>query len=222
MKKIILPAVLIIIAAVLILPGFLLKVRVECRSQFGECPPDLRQSLVEADNKSFYSAKKMIEKKIKSNFLVSNFTVQFKLPNILKVNLLVKKPFYAISNSGGVFDLVESEGVVVAQASSAALLYVTISGDLPAVGQNVGEKYLLALKLIDGVNKMYQTGSGVIETDTLLVDLPPKIRVIFPLAGYSREMLLGSLRLVYSNIQSGENGNTYSQIDLRYRNPVLR
>lgn len=222
MKKIILPAVFIIIAAVFVLPGFLVRVKIECRSQFGECPTDVRQALSEADNKSFYSAKKIIEKKAKSNFLVSNFTVQFKLPNILRINLLVKKPFYAVTNSGGVFDLVENEGIVVAQASNTALPYVTVSGDLPSIGQNVGEKYLLALKLIDGLNKMYQTSFGVVETDTLLVDLPPKIRVIFPLVGYSREMLLGSLRLIYSNIQNGENGNSYSQIDLRYRNPVLR
>lgn len=222
MKKIIIPVVFLFTIVIVIFFGFFIKVKIDCRSLSGECSPEIYQNLESMNGKPIFVAKREISKKLKSNFLISNFTIQFKLPDILRVYVLVKKPSYAILNSNNVFDLVESGGTVVSQASESSLPHIKISGDLPAIGQKVNDEYLLALKLIDGVNKMYQTSLGMIETDTLLVDLPQGIRVIFPLTGYSREMLLGSLRLIYSNIQSGENKNSYSQIDLRYRNPVLR
>jgi hypothetical protein len=55
----------------------------------------------------------------------------------------------------------------------------------------------------------------------LLVELPGQIRVIFPLEGDS-DILLGGLRLIYSKIKEDGNLAGYSQIDMRYKNPVLR
>jgi hypothetical protein len=68
---------------------------------------------------------------------------------------------------------------------------------------------------------MYQVGQSSIQDGSLLVELPGQIRVIFPLEGDS-EILLGSLRLIYSKVREDGNLAGYSQIDLRFTNPVLR
>jgi hypothetical protein len=53
----------------------------------------------------------------------------------------------------------------------------------------------------------------------LVVDMGTGFRVIFPLEG-DEQVLLGSLRLIYSKIQTS-NLNNYKQVDLRFANPVL-
>ena len=70
------------------------------------------------------------------------------------------------------------------------------------------------------MNDMYQVNVGNIENDSLLVDITPKVRVIFPLEG-DYKVLLGGLRLIYTKITTDYSG-IYSQIDMRYKNPVLR
>ncbi len=223
MKKIIIPATIIILLLIFFLPGLLIKVRVNCRSQYGECPFGVSDKLVGINGKRLVMARRELEKTLSTNFLVSAYTIQFKLPNILKVDLIIKKPIFALKNAtSGTFALVDKEGMVLATSSQASLPVVIINEDLPTVGSRVSEKNLFALDLIHGVYKMYQTGSGNIEGDTLLVDLPGSIRVIFPLAGIDADTLLGSLRLIYKNIRENEGGTLYSQIDLRYKNPVLR
>jgi hypothetical protein len=69
---------------------------------------------------------------------------------------------------------------------------------------------------------MYQIDTGEVQNDTLLVELPGQIRVILPLEDADSQLLLGSLRLIYSTIEGGTNKNLYKEIDMRYKNPVLR
>jgi len=45
-------------------------------------------------------------------------------------------------------------------------------------------------------------------------------RVIFPLEG-DTQVLLGSLRLIYSKIQTSGNPEGFRQVDLRFVSPVL-
>lgn len=223
MKKIILPLALFLLVLVIFLPRFFIKIRIDCKTQFGACPPAISDRLTPLNGKTMFSAEREINKNLKSNFLVSGFTIQFKLPNILRVDLIIKKPVFALKNkSSETFALVDKDGYVLNVSGETSLPRVITDGSLPKEGERVNDKDFFALQLTDGVYKMYQIGSSTIEGDTLLVDLTGPIRVLFPLVGADRELLLGSLRLIYSNIQSGENKALYSQIDLRYRNPVLR
>ena len=61
---------------------------------------------------------------------------------------------------------------------------------------------------------MYQVNKGEMINSGLVVELPTRVRVILPLEG-SVEILLGSLRLIYSQV-------TDKEIDLRFKNPILR
>jgi len=222
-KKNLLPIIPFVLFLGIFLPRFFIKIRIDCRSQHGSCPREVTDQINTIDGKSLYVANRQVEKSLKSNFAVSAFSSQFKLPNILRVNVIVKKPIFALKRiSPDSFALVDKEGTVLAISNETSFAYVVVIGELPGIGEKVIEPQLLAMELVDGVNKMYQVKSGIIEGETLLVDLPGGVRVIFPLVDTDRETLLGSLRLVYSSIQSKETGTLYSQIDLRYKNPVLR
>lgn len=223
MKKILLPAIFLILLLAIFLPRFFIKVKIDCRTQYGGCPGEIVNQIIPLEGKSMFYANRELEKKLKSNFIVSAFSIQFKLPNILRVDLIVKKPIFALRNiTTRTLALVDKEGMVLAISEETELPEVSVNGELSEPGERVTDTHLLALELTQGVYKMYQTRTSTIEGDTLLVELPGPIRVIFPLVDADREMLLGSLRLIYSGIQSGEGGALYSQIDLRYKNPVLR
>lgn len=223
MKKIILPVAALAFIALIFAPGFLIKVQVACKSQYGECPPQVVEKIGPVNGKRMYWARRELKKTLESDFLVSAFTIQFKLPNILKVDTVIKKAVFALKDKGsGNIALVDKEGTVLAYAASTVLPMAMVAESLPPIGDLVSGRNLTALILMQGVFKMYQTATGYIEGDTLVVDLPGAIRVIFPLAGFDTDKLLGSVRLIYTNIRDNQQEKTYSEIDLRYRNPVLR
>lgn len=213
MKKIFAWSGILLLPVFLLLQPFLIKVRVECKSQFGICPEEVVSKINNIKSKSLWQVKSAISKTLKNDPMVSDFSTQFKLPNILLLNLLIKTPFFAIKDrTTSKLYLTSRDGSILTEAQSTQLPIIEQDGIVPN---------LFALNLILGVYQMYQVGYGTITNDTLTVDMPGPLRVIFPLEG-DREVLLGSLRLVYSKIEGSGNPNKYSQIDLRFVSPVLR
>lgn len=204
----------------LIFPA-LIKVSIECKSQYGDCPPEILSEVSAFELKSLGTARKGIKESLKRNFLVLDYSTHFKLPNILEVNILVKKPAFVLKNSiNGEMVTVDSHGSVISKVSSSSLPTVLISGELNQIGEDVSEEDLSALKLMSGVFQMYQVSQGRIENESLVVELPTSVKVIFPL-GEDAEIALGSLRLIYTKIQNEYPGR-FREIDLRFKNPVLR
>lgn len=200
---------------------FLIKVRIECKSQFGECPAEVNSKLRMLNFQSLFLANRNVRKVLKENFLISDSSIQFKLPSTIFVNVIVKKPYFALENSfNGKFGLIDQKGIVLTIVDTSNLPVVVASEPIKKVGEVIDNKDLFALNLISGVKEMYQVGYGTIVNDTLVVDMPTGVRVIFPLEGDS-EVLLGSLRLIYAKVVANYLG-VYSQIDMRYKNPVLR
>jgi len=219
-KKIIYLALAIIILIFLFSWPFFLKVTIKCQSQYGKCDSEINKSLSIYNGKSLFNAKKGVDSSLKTNYLISGHSLQFKLPDILMVNVLIKKPVFALQDSSGHEVLVSIDGEVLSAGANSALPTVKISQEVPMPGQNVGQTNLFTLKIISGVFEMYGVGIGAIQNDSLVVDLPAQIRVIFPLEGDS-QTLLGALKLIYTKTQ-GDLAGKFSQIDLRYVNPVLR
>lgn len=222
MKKIItIISMVLVFGSLVVLPS-LIKVKIDCRSQYVECPQQVLEKLNFFNGKSLVFAKNGIRKILKSEFLISDYSIQFKIPNILRVELLAKKAVVAFKDSkSDFFILVDKDGKVLSMAQNSVLPVIILEGDLPNVGENIGSANLFALNLASGVYQMYQVRESYIQDGSLLVELPGQIRVIFPLDGDS-EILLGSLRLIYSKVMEDGNLAGYSQIDLRYKNPVLR
>jgi hypothetical protein len=213
--------VLSIICGIIILLPFIIKVKIVCKSQFGACPAQILGKINIYSGKSLFNARRGVKKTIRSEYLISDSSLQFKVPATLQVYLLVKRPVVAFGNGSSPMVLVDRDGLILSAASESALPTITTSEGLKSEGQSVGDKNLKAVALADGVYQMYQVHMSQIQDDSLLVELPGQIRVIFPLDG-DAQVLLGSLRLIYSKIQEGGNPAMYSQIDLRFKNPVLR
>ena len=213
---------IVLFVLVLILTPFFIKVRIECKSQYGMCPTETSTKLFLLNGKSLFQAKNNVSKILKKDFLVSAFSTQFKLPNILLVNVIVKKPYFAIKNTNlGNYELVDQKGTILEIADSTSLPTILVSEESQKVGETISEADLFALNLIAGINQMYQVGYGTITNDTLVVDMDTGVRVIFPLEGEDSEVLLGAFKLIYTKVSTNYLG-IYSQIDMRYRNPVLR
>jgi hypothetical protein len=222
-KKILTLILIFVILLLIFLPQFVIGVNIDCESQYGECPQSVLDKISTLNGKKLVNAKKKLKEVLKSDFSISTYSFRFKLPNIIHVELLVKKPIFALKNlSSDVITLVDKDGQVLESVLSSALPTVTTDEALPAVGQRISDKNLFALGLMNGVYQMYQIESGKIQGETLLVDLAGPVRVIFPLVDANRDILLGSLRLIYSNIKGSEGGSLYREVDMRYKNPVLR
>lgn len=222
MKKIIILILVSLSFVAILLSPFFIKVKIICESQFGPCPDELNSKLQAFNSKSLFSAKKGTTKILKADFLVSDFSLQYKLPDILTINLLIKKPEFAMVNKNtGDTALIDKDGQVLSISKNTTLPRVLVSTNLPKPGENIGQTNLKAMKLIEGVFEMYQVAIGAVDNTSLTVDIPGQVRVIFPL-DQDTQVLLGSLRLVYTKISAGNLAGKYSQIDLRYKNPVLR
>lgn len=214
---------LVCLLLVVILPAKLIKIsKIVCQSQYGDCPTDINTRLETLVSKNLVESKKLAAGILKDNFLVSDFSTQFNLPTTLKVNLVIRKAVFALHQEGtNNFSLIDKEGYVVAISDSSNLPRVVSPDKLKNVGEKTTDKDLAALKIIEGVYSMYQVQKGTIMEESLTVELPSQIRVIFPLGTYDRDVLLGELRLIYSKIET-EEGGKYKEIDLRFKNPVLR
>ncbi len=222
MKNILIFSCVISIVIILFISPFIIKVKVDCKSQYGACPRQILDKLSVFNGKSLFVAKKGIKKYLKSEFLISDFSLQFKVPNILHTELLIKKAVAAFKDTkSGTMVLVDNEGRVLSGTIESVLPVISVQENLPDIGQNISSTNLFALKLASGIYQMYQIRESEVQDSSLLVELPGRFKVIFPLDGES-EVLLGSLRLIYSKVKEDGNLAGYSQIDLRFKNPVLR
>lgn len=208
-----------------------LKVNViTCQSQFGPCNRNLevRIKRVEDRKASLYETKRELQKILSNDILVSDFSLQFKLPGRLAINLLERKPKYALKIRGtNSYALVGKEGYVIYFQDATNLPVLIVSEPPPNVGEVVSEEKLFALDLLYDMFSLYQVRTGAIENGSLVIELEQGPKVIFPLEG-DREALLGSLRLILSKLNSDEqdsrieNVSGVSIIDLRFKNPVVK
>lgn len=221
MKRFFLYAPIILLTLILFVSPFFIRAKIECQSQYGECPAEIESGLMKLAPGSLIVLRNEVNSYLKKNYLVSSYSVQFKLPDIIQVDLIVKKPYFAIKSSttGGI-GLVDNKGIILSLVDSTPLPTLVTQEPISKPGQVVSNQDLFALNLILGMNAMYQINYGTIMNDSLVVDMNTGVRVIFPLEG-DDQVLLGAVRLIYTKVTSNYLG-TYSQIDMRYKNPVLR
>lgn len=205
-----------------ILPSRLIKIaKIECESQYGDCPKETVANLEKESGKNLHDAKIGVSRSLKDNLLISDYNTQLQLPNTLKVDLVIKKASFALKQKDtDNFTLIDKDGTVVLIVNSSQLPTVEIPSGLKNVGEKVEDVDLFSLKLIKGVSAMYQVNLGRVVNDTLVVELPQHLNVIFPLEG-DTEVLLGALRAVVTKIDQ-DTSRSFHELDLRFRNPVLR
>jgi hypothetical protein len=209
----------------LILPRILKVKAVECYNQYGLCSGDFITKVNSALGKSINDAKKKVIEEFKSTKFIDSYSFRFKLPATLRVDILLKKPKYALLDKNtNEIAVLDNKGMVLEKTDKTNLPFVVTSDSLPNVGESIDDKKRFSLELIYAIYYLYQVKSGEIVNDSLEVIIPETGKVIFPLEG-ERDILLGSMKLILSRLNQEGNSpkiGKVKEIDLRYKNPVIR
>jgi cell division septal protein FtsQ len=217
MKKFL--AVLIIIFLGLL--GFgVTKIRIleiSCQSQYGPCSERIAGLVDSYKGGKWYSVKKGLDEGLVGDGQVEEFSVRYKIPNKLEVNLIESKAEVALINEGGEkYVLVSRSGAVLGEAEVTQLPKILIKDE--GVGD---DERIFAVKILDELFVWKGVKSGVISDGGLQVDLNNGVKTIFPLNG-DVDVLLGSANLVLLWLNSQAQDTRISLVDLRYKNPVIK
>lgn len=213
-----------VVAAIFFLPRIIRINKISCKSQYGDCNPDLAERFSKLQGSTLFAAKKGVREELSGEKTISDFMIQFKLPSNLVVNVLEKKPKYAL-RALDTYALVDREGLVIKIEKETPLPYIEVAGVLPNVGERVSPEDNFGLELIYNVYATYQVRGGRLENQSLVVELPQGLKVIFPLEG-EKEVLLGALRVILDRLNQEDKdsriGKEITEVDLRFQNPVLK
>jgi len=206
--------------SIIFVPKVLKVGDIVCVSQFGPCSQILAGRLSLLEGKPIGDAKREISEILTSEVLVKDYSIQILLPNRLRVNLLERKPKFALKvQSSDSLTLVDEEGYIVGIESQSNLPQLVVDSAPGNVGEKVSDENLFGLQIVGDLFSFYQVREGKVSEGNLQVELKGKIRVIFPLEG-DRSVLISSLELVLKKYDDA--GDNPREIDLRYKNPVIR
>ncbi len=212
-------------SAIIIAPNLIRINRINCYTQNGECEPEVKEKLSQFEGYYLGYARKEIKSRLLEDRLVRESSVRFTIPDQLSVHVVLRKPAYALKDTGtGTFSLIDSEGVVISTTSVTNLAYLEVNERPPSVSEQIGETIHFALDLLDNMNYVYQIKTGKLYSDKLVIELPNGIGVLFPLVG-DKDILIGSLRVLYSRVLERPQDfaiTRVNEIDLRFKNPVIR
>lgn len=199
--------------------------KIECNSQFGDCPDQIAYSLQHIANRNYKDAIKLTKDFFESNILINNYLIQYKFPSTLNVELDIKKSKYAVKNNlNNKYYLLGSDGMVLEEQDKSNLVTLLVSNNDLHIGKQVDERYLFMLKILDNLNYLYSINVGELEKDYLKVKNNEGVTVLIPASG-DLEYIIGSIRLIFSRLNKGDEGirmDEISVIDLRFNNPILK
>jgi len=219
--------VLFISIPLFLIPRLIKISQITCKSQFGPCNSVIQKILDDIKTEKLSIVKEEIKSKLSQNVLVREYFIQYKFPNILEINLIEAKPKYAIADKEKNIVLVDARGYVVSSQSSSSLPTLEIDDELGKVGEKVNKNILFAGEIIYDMFSLYGIEYGKITGDRLEMTTEDGIKIIYPLEG-DKEILVGSLVAIMSRLKETdeetkiEEEKSVSEIDLRYKNPVLR
>lgn len=215
--------ILIFILLIPIIIQKLIKIKtIECVTQYETCPDEFGFNLYLGSD--YKIAKREIEKSLNNNIQVNNYLLQYKIPSTIKIEINIKKPKYAIKDSNNNYYLVGSHGLVLNIKNESSLPLLIRDDAQYKISDNISATDRFALDLTEKVAWLYSTDSGRVEGKELKIVLNEGKIVRFPLEGDS-DFLVGSLRLIFSRLNEEKEGirmNDIQEIDLRFKNPVLR
>jgi hypothetical protein len=214
-------SILLIILFILSTPAFIKKLikitKIDCHSQYGPC----EQSFQVGD---YLSVKKHIEEELKQNIKVNSYVVQYKIPSTVKIDLNLKKPKFSVKDKNSIYYLIDKNGLVLEISNKFDLPWLDVDNETAKTGEYISDKEKFALQLIEKVSLIEPISESKIIDESLLLNLKNGKFVKFPLEG-DVDVLVGSLRLIFSRLNEGSQGirmEDVREIDLRFKNPVLR
>lgn len=213
-------SIILIIIFIFLIPTTIQKLikinKIECNSQFGPCDQQFQVG-------DYKFAKTQAEKQLNQDPQINDYLIQYQIPNKLRIDIILKKPRYAISN-GTKYFLIDKEGLVIGESNESNLPTLIKSGINLNINEKIEKKDKFALDIINGLKYLYSINSGTIINDELKTISNEGLTIRFPLDG-DKDVLLGSLRLIFSRLNDTTSGiriEDTKEIDLRFKNPVLR
>lgn len=199
--------------------------KLECVVNRAPCEELLTERLTVVQGDPLYEAKSKVAGELSGYPAILSFQSRFLPPDKLRVDVITKKPAFAVQKPGSeYFLLAERNGEVVEITKENTLPVVIVEDASFALGEAVSEPILLSAGLLSYLNFMFQERTGRVEGDSFIVDTAPGIRVIFPIYG-DPKLLAGTVKYLFSRLNdegiATKIANVY-EIDLRYQNPVLR
>jgi hypothetical protein len=195
----------------------------------GDCPVFL--TFLNYVGKDYKAVKSQINTILEQNILINSFLIQYKIPGTLQIEVDLKKPKFAVRGLSTIKDLqnriflVDKDGLIVEMANESDLPTLQKNESIEyKVGKTIPEKDKFSLSLFEGVNYLYSIKLGIQEKNELKVTNSEGIIIRFPLEG-DKDVLLGSLRLIFSRLNDSSEGirmEDVNEIDLRFKNPVIR
>lgn len=111
----------------------LIKIKtIECKSQYGECGVYFKEKMESLAGGTLPAVESKIKTFLKNEESIGDFSLQFRLPNKILVNLIEKKPKFALKTADkSTFALIDKNGVVIRIEDSTNLPYIEISETYP-------------------------------------------------------------------------------------------
>lgn len=218
-------SVLLILIFIYLLPKIFQKLivinKIQCVSQYGECPEKILVYKNSEFKRSLYTLKSQVKDELENNILVNSYLIQYKIPSTLKVELVLKKAKYAVFDNLGKYYLLDNDGLVVAVDDKVNLPFLKVKDSKFEIGQNVGNELLKLLQIIEKVNFLYSINNGTYENNYMYIVFDNGIKAIFPVDG-DTDYLVGSLRLIFSRLNDERSGIKMNEIDFRYKEVIIR
>jgi len=199
-----------------VLPEFIKVKKMECFSQYGICDESLFSETNDLIGQSLRKTKTALKERLKVNGSVEKFSFTFKLPGTLRIDLITRKPKFALVNKQTKeIYLIDENGRVLQKTDKTNLPKVISDTFSPPAEGMIKEDELFALNLTYSLSFFYQVDVSEMVSEGLTVQLPAGARVIFPLEG-DKDTLLASLKLILSQVKG------VKLIDLRFKNPIIK
>lgn len=221
-------SILLIVIFIIFSPTALLKSikinTITCQTQYGDCSNDLSNLLNLTVGRDLKFSKNYINDILANDISINDYLIKFKIPSSLEVEVNLKKPNIAIMATNGLYYLIDKDGLVVAAVAETELPYVTSQEFEYKIGNELDSKHKFAVNIFYYLNYLFSVKEAKIEADSLIVLSNEGIKVIFPLEGDAK-VLVGSLKLIFSRLNDEAEGirmNDISEIDLRFKNAILR
>ncbi len=214
----------IILVVILLVCVFVLKVRnTSCSASNLTCPSDISTEVHSFQGRRLFGSQKALRNFLSNKPEVKSFSIYTSPLGDIFINLELRKADIALSPEGSsVFTLYTKEGVVVRESPGTTVPVVILKEQLPPEAVSFIVQLSWQLTTILPVQEMTVEGSS------LKVVLRDGRFVHYPLSG-DIDLLLGTTLATFSqlNLTDGKliidkKATEIHEIDLRFKNPVLR
>jgi hypothetical protein len=217
-------SIVVLVLIILFLPLFIQRVikinKVECLSQFGTCPDYLNLP----QNGDYLNLKKILKDSLEKNVLVNGYLIQYKFPDILKLDLILDTPTYAVYDiNSKKYYFVGTKDKIVSEGGNSDLAYIKVDNFNLKAGDLISDDISYLAKILKGANYLYGVNFIEVKKSEVIFKLEGKT-VRLPTSG-DADYLLGSVRLIFSRLNENPQGirmEDVQEIDLRFKNPILR